>query len=59
MNNRNRNNNSDRVTVTLDRKVYDHLKSYGKMGDTFSMVIDKILREKEGSEMNSVNGGSW
>ena len=59
MNNRNRNNNSERITVTLDRKVYDHLKHYGRMGDTYSKVIERILREKEGSEMNSIDGGSF
>jgi predicted CopG family antitoxin len=59
MNSRDRNANSDRITITLDRKVYEHLKQYGKMGESFSTVIDKILREKEDTEVNSMNGGSW
>lgn len=56
--NNNNNSNNNRITVTLDRKVYEHIKQHGKMGNTFSQVIEKVLLEKEGKEVNE-DGRSW
>ena len=51
MNDRTNSNSSNRITITLDRGVYEHIKQYGKFGESFSQAIERILQEKEKREL--------
>ena len=35
-------------SILLEKKTYDRLKNHGKMGDSFNVVVERILDEVEG-----------
>ena len=39
-----------RKWVTLDQKTHDRIKKHGTMGDTFDVVINRVLDIAEGKQ---------
>jgi predicted CopG family antitoxin len=48
---------SNLVTVKLRREVVEALKALGKKGETYSDVIERLLKGIEGSDEHKSAGG--
>ena len=38
---------NERITVTIDRKVYNRLKKFGEFGETYTTLLERLLNEVE------------
>ena len=46
------NDNSKRKTISLTEKTYNRFSQFGKWGESADDLLNKILDEKEGKEVN-------